>query len=95
MIKKLHRTIAHRVKNDNENGARRALIEDLFFDFHKNRHQVYWMNFVRGLFFGLGTVLGGTLLIAFIAWMLSFFVHIPGIGNAFEQIQQMIQSRKQ
>ena len=26
-----------RVKRDNENGARQAMIEDLFFDFHRSR----------------------------------------------------------
>ena len=28
------RRAIHRIKRDNENGARQAVIEDLFFDFH-------------------------------------------------------------
>ena len=43
--------LAKKIVRDNENGARRAILEDLFFDFHKSRHQVYWVNFVRGIFF--------------------------------------------
>jgi len=69
-------------KVDNaEQDARRALIEDLFFDFNRNRSQVYKMNFIRGIFFGLGTVLGGTVLVAFMIWSLGQFAHwFPTIG---------------
>ncbi len=56
--------LAKKIVRDNENGARRAILEDLFFDFHKSRHQVYWVNFVRGIFFGLGSALG----LRFMTW---------------------------
>jgi len=77
----LHK-IKTKVRSDNEVGARRAILEDLFYDFHKTRHQVYWMNFTRGIFFGVGSVLGGTVVIALIIWLLSLLVDLPGgIGN--------------
>ena len=87
VVKKL----VNKIKKDNERGARENVLEELFYDFNRNRHQIYRMNFVRGIFFGLGSVLGGTILIAFAAWVLSFFVDIPGIGNSLEQVQQSIQ----
>lgn len=83
-----------KLKADNERGSRESLIEDLFHDFNRNRVQVYKMNFVRGIFFGLGSVLGGTVVIALLAWIMSFFVDLPGIGNSIEQVQQSIQSEK-
>ena len=67
-----------KVKTDNENGARKAILEDLFYDFHKNRKQVYVMNFMRGIFFGVGSVIGGTIVIALIVWILNLLVDIPG-----------------
>jgi hypothetical protein len=82
------------IKTDNERGARQSLIEDLFYDFNRSRAEVYKMNFIRGIFFGLGSVLGGTILIALLAWALSFFVDIPGIGNSIQQVQQSIQNDK-
>jgi len=85
---------AEKLKKDNERGARESLIEDLFYDFNRNRVQVYKMNFVRGIFFGLGSVLGGTVLVALLAWVLSFFIHIPGIGMPIEKAQQSIQSNQ-
>ena len=88
MIKK----IGNKIKNDNERGARRAIIEDLFFDFHRSRRQVYLMNFTRGIFFGFGTVLGGTVLIALLIWILGQFVDwFPIIGDFIKQIIDAMQ----
>lgn len=78
--------IKQSIKDSNERGARHQLIEELFNDFHRSRHQVYLMNFIRGLFFGFGTVLGGTVLVAFIIWALSQFAGwFPELGNAINQ----------
>ena len=93
MAEKL-KEVTKKFKADSERGARENFLEDLFYDFHKNRVQVYKMNFVRGIFFGLGSVIGGTVIIALLAWILSFFVHIPGIGEPIQQVQHSIQSEK-
>lgn len=93
MVKKLIKKVKAKLKADNERGARESLIEDLFYDFHRSRKQVYTMNFVRGIFFGLGSVLGGTVLVALIIWILSTTVDIfpplakfiDGIINAMQQ----------
>ena len=87
MVKKLVRKIAKRVKKDNENGARTAILEDLFYDFNRNRHQVYVMNFVRGIFFGVGSVLGATVVIGLVIALLNFFTDLPGgIGGFIQSI---------
>jgi len=63
-------------KVDNaEQDARRALIEDLFYDFNKSKTEVYRMNFFRGIFFGFGTILGGTVLVAVMIWTLGQFAN--------------------
>lgn len=79
---------------DQQIGARRALLEELFNDFYKYRHNVYKVNFVRGIFFGLGSVLGATVVVAFIVWVMSFFVQLPFIGQSVQQAQDQIQSRQ-
>lgn len=77
----------------NERAARRAILEDLFQDFHKSRMQVYWFNFFRGIFFGLGTALGGTLVVALIIWLLGVMaIWVPGIGQFIREIISAIQS---
>jgi len=75
-----------KLNSDNEKGARHQLIEELFDDFYRSRRQIYWMNFTRGIFFGFGTVLGGTVLIALLLWLLGQFVVIPFIGDYIRNI---------
>lgn len=86
--------VAEKVKEGNERGAREGLLEDLFYDFNRNRAQIYKINFVRGIFFGLGSVIGGTVIVALIVWALSLFVNVPGVGNQIQNVEQSIQSRK-
>lgn len=86
------KNIIKKIKNDNERGARHAILEDLFSDFHRSRRQVYFMNFTRGIFFGFGTVLGGTVLVAILIWVLGQFVDwFPFIGDFIKHIIEAMQ----
>ncbi len=81
-------------KDDQAQGATRGFLEDLFDDYYKNRYKVYKMNFVRGIVFGFGSVIGGTLMIAILLWALSFLNEIPFIGHFTQTIQHSIQTTK-
>jgi hypothetical protein len=81
MIKKA----AKHVKTKVENGSRKSILEDLFYDFHKSRRQVYLMNFFRGMAFGVGSVIGGTIVVALVVAILSLLVDIPGGVGEFIQ----------
>jgi len=86
---------ALKVKKENELGARRAILEDLFYDFHSSRKQVYTMNFFRGIFFGLGSVLGGTIVIALVLWILTWLTDIPGgFGDFIQYIVDTVRNTK-
>jgi hypothetical protein len=82
------------IKKGNEREARMSLIEDLFYDFNRSRAEVYKMNFIRGIFFGLGTVIGGTVIVAVALWLMSFFIDIPGIGQSVQQLQQTLEETR-
>lgn len=90
----MFKKISKRIKTDNEKGARRNLIEELFYDFHRSRRQVYWMNFNRGIFFGFGTILGGTVLITTLIWLLGQLVEFPYVGEYIRNIIITIQHVK-
>ena len=94
--KKVHRTlrsVKRRTISDAENGARRDVMEQMFYDFNKSRVQVYWANFFRGIFFGVGSVLGGTVVVALIVSILSFFADIPGsFGDFIQYIVDIVQA---
>jgi len=92
-LKQRIKSVAKSVKEGNERGARTSLIEELFYDFNRSRSQVYVMNFVRGILFGAGSVLGGTVVIALLIWILSLLGNvIPPLGDFFDGISQTIES---
>jgi len=52
------------------------------------------VNFVRGLFFGLGSVLGGTIVVAILIALMTIFINVPGgLGDFFRWIIDSLQSR--
>lgn len=55
-----------------------------------NKKRMFMMMFVRGVFTGLGGVVGATLVLALLLWILSFFQEIPLIGPLFESIPQTV-----
>jgi len=86
-IKKVEKSLA--------SGASKAILEELFQDFNRNRFQVYKMNFIRGIFFGLGSVLGGTVVITLIIWLLSLFADIPGgIGHFISDVVSSVENKR-
>jgi len=88
--------VIKKVARDNEIGARRAILEDLFYDFHQSRRQVYVMNFVRGIFFGVGSIVGGTLVVALVVAVLSLLTDIPGgIGDFIQYIVDIVENTRQ
>lgn len=66
-------------------------IESVFESGYANHRRVYFINFTRGLFFGLGSVLGGTLVIAIVIWVLSLFTEVPLLGEFFEKVRSSIE----
>ena len=83
--KNMTKKIARKVQADVETGARKDIIEQLFYDFHKSRAQVYWANFFRGIFFGVGSVIGGTIVVAVVVSILSLLTDVPGAFGEFIQ----------
>lgn len=80
-------------KKDQVAGAQRDLLEQLFDDHYKFRWKVYQVNFFRGIFFGLGSVLGATVVVGLVLWALSAFTEVPVVGNFFEQTQTTIEKK--
>ena len=67
------------------------ILQSVFESGYANHWRVYKVNFVRGLFFGLGSVLGGTIIIAVALWILSFFTELPIIGELAETVQSTVE----
>lgn len=94
MFRRHAKKITDKSKADNEISARRAVIEDLFYDFNASRAQIYKMNFFRGIFFGLGSILGGTIVVALLIWILSAVVgFFPPLEDFFNGVTDTIKPK--
>lgn len=92
--KSVAKKITDQIKKDNERGARENIIEELFYDFNRSKVQIFWVNFQRGIFFGIGSVLGGALIIAITVMILSR-IDLPGVlGDFIQQILDSLNARK-
>lgn len=85
--------IAKDIKDDQVKGAPRALLEDLFEDYYKHRRELYFMNLIRGVFFGFGSVIGGTLVVALLLWILSVLHYVPFLEGIVQAAEQSLENR--
>lgn len=91
MKKQTKKVIANQDK-----AARKTILEELFQDFYKDRMAVYRTNFFRGIAFGLGSVLGGTIVVALLIWLLTFLAQfIPPLSDFFDSLSAMLETAKE
>lgn len=57
-----------------------------------DRNQMYRMSFIKGLFTGLGGVVGATLLVALVLWILSLLTDLPLIERVTEPVYETIKN---
>lgn len=62
-----------------------------FITLHNSPLRLLTFQFARGLAFGLGSVLGATILVSLLAWWLAQFEFIPVLGAWAAQIVDQIQ----
>ena len=69
----------------------RKLGEHYFFEINGSLWKIVWFSLLRGLAFGLGTVLGATILVYVLVLLLSQIEFIPIIGEWAARIIEQIQ----
>jgi hypothetical protein len=67
-----------------------ALVTDYVEILH-NTHRQVWSSFIRGVFAGLGGVIGATVGVAILVGLLIALGHIPVVGHWFTQIGHTIE----
>lgn len=92
-MKKVAKKVVDTAKAKREQTARYRLLEELFNDFNRSRTEVYKLNFVRGIVFGLGSALGGTVILALVIWLLSIFTDVfPFFNGISEAVDSAVDS---
>lgn len=66
-------------------------LEILFATDYIDKKKLYVSNFIRGMVFSAGGIIGATLVIAVLIWVLSLFDNIPVVGPLFENTRETIQ----
>lgn len=62
-----------------------------FVRIHNSLWRLLGFQFLRGLAFGLGSVVGATILVSVLAWWLSQFEFLPIIGDWAAQVVDQIE----
>lgn len=75
----------------NRDEVRKAL-EVLFASDYMDKRKLYFENFIRGMLFAAGGVVGATLLVALLVWILSLFDQIPLVGPLLDNTKETIQN---
>ena len=71
------------------------LLDELFYDYYRERWRVYRLNFVRGIFFGLGTFIGGTVIITIVILLLGWLANtFPNFSEFFQWLIQTLSKSK-
>lgn len=70
-------------------------LESMYTGFNWSRRKIYGINLLLGVIRGFGAVLGATIGIAILLWILSFFTNIPLVGPVFQNIKQTVNSQNQ
>jgi hypothetical protein len=62
-----------------------------FVRIHNSPLRLIMFQFYRGLAFGLGSVIGATILFSMLAWWLSQFEYLPLIGDWISQLAEQVE----
>lgn len=57
-----------------------------------NLRRQMWVSFVKGVFAGLGGVIGATVMVGVLLFLLRYFGDLPVVGRFFENISNIIKS---
>jgi hypothetical protein len=80
--------------NKDEAQAAAKALEVLFTTEYVSKKDLYKANFMRGIFFSVGTIIGAAVVVTLLLWFLSAFDELPFIGPIVQNIQSSVESAK-
>ncbi|MDB5182856.1 MAG: hypothetical protein JWO47_640 [Candidatus Saccharibacteria bacterium] len=69
-------------------------VASIFETGYLDKKQAYKTSFIKGVFGGLGGVIGATVLVALLIWILSLFSSVPLVGHLTDKINKTVESAK-
>ena len=87
--------VVEKVADNQAKAAQQEILRETFYDLCPNRWGIYRVNFFRGIFFGFGSVLGATLIVAIVVWVLGQFGNIfPPLADFINNLIDTMQKRQ-
>ena len=65
-------------------------LEDVYLIGYANPKRFLWFGFLRGIVYGLGIFIGGTIVVAIVISLLTQFNDVPVVGPFIDKIIQMV-----
>lgn len=78
-------------KPDIDTQAAVQALEYLLVAGYVSKKRLYFENFMRGIFFSAGTIIGAAVVVTLILWILSFFDGLPFIREISEAVKNTTQ----
>ncbi len=69
------------------------MLESIYESGYIDKNRTYKMSFVKGILAGFGGVIGATIVVALLLWVLSLFDQVPLIGPFTNRIQDTVQTK--
>lgn len=67
------------------------MVESIYLTGYIDKNQMYKMSFIKGLVTGLGGVIGATIVVGIIIWLLSLFNYTP-LKPVFEPVTETLKN---
>jgi heme A synthase len=61
---------------------------------YPNKHKLYKLAFIKGVFAGLGGVIGATIVVSLLLWIFSVVGEVPLLGQVADKVQNSIESSR-
>jgi hypothetical protein len=66
-------------------------IESMYDAVNPDRTSLYRTAFLKGVAQGVGGIIGATVVVALLVWLLSLFQEIPGLGHVIDSVRHTLQ----
>lgn len=69
------------------------MLQNIYDSGYLDRNTTYKMSFLKGVAAGFGGVIGATIVVALLIWILSLFDSVPFVGPLIENFQQTVDKK--
>ncbi len=69
------------------------MLANIYESGYLDRNQAYKTSFIKGVLSGLGGVIGATIVLTLLVWLLSLFTNVPLLGRLVNTVRQTVKSQ--